>query len=177
MSNLICISKEEWLPLSADKLRHFMRLDEGETDAVLEEYIQAATDLFEQETHYLIRKARFTVTYNMYHNNKKMRYIVYRLPHRPILNIQNVFQDHYLIPQEEYIFDCDVVVPLKEPVQTLAITYEAGYETADNIPPSLKHLLMMAAADLYLYRVSEAGGYSFSKKILSFIQRYKRKGI
>jgi len=171
MKQVEILSQAAWGICTPQELRNFMRLDDGETDETLLHYITAASSLFEEMTYYTLQKKHYQVTY------ENMDRVKFHIAHRPLRTILSVTRGERILQPDAYLVKDQKIYLDDYSDYSLSVEYEAGFETVDDVPASLKHIIMMCAADLYLYRLSDAGHYGFTDRILDIIALYTEKSL
>lgn len=152
------------LPLQVDDLPH--RLNDDSENAIIEQWIQAATDLFTNSTGYSPMDTTFIQKLECWPYNRTI-YLTKR-PVTAITSITYFGTDNawHTVASNNYIYDFDAspakiyLLPsyslpaLNQYLPQVKVTFKAGHVDADDVPAGIKTGL--AALVLYWYAIREA---------------------
>ncbi|MEM6603131.1 MAG: hypothetical protein AAF621_03700 [Pseudomonadota bacterium] len=171
MKQLKILSSASWQICTAETLRQFMHLDDGADIETLEYYISVATSLFEDMTHHIIQEKHYQLTYDT------LDRIDIPLVQHPLQEVIAVWMDERLLLPDTYHVHEGRIYLSECCDYPITVEYKAGYASADDVSIGLKHILMMCAADLYLYRLGGEAHYHFSDRINHLISQFQFKSI
>lgn len=153
----IIVKKRMQNVCTLSEIKHYLRVDFDDDDALLQILIQAAQNQVEQHLNCTLIKQSYKINwrYNII-SNAIPAYFTIILPKGPILSLDRVFDMDRQENIRRVSFDLETINPyitIANTHQNVEIHYTAGYgEAPAEVPQDIVNTIKVIVADLYRHR-------------------------